>query len=79
MTDKNPAEKSSRTTDTSRRRLLKGLTVGGGAFTISEWSRPVVQSIVLPAHANGSPGEISAVGWDVDVSTSFLISWPDLP
>jgi len=79
MPTNGPEDKSSRSTDSTRRRLLKGITIGGTAFTVSEWSRPVVESIVLPAHANGSPGGVSAVGWDVDVSASFIISWPDLP
>lgn len=40
---------------TDRRKLIKALTLGGGAVTItkipSTWSKPVVDSVVLPAHA----------------------------
>lgn len=39
----------------NRRRLIKSLTLGGGAVTLSKlqptWTRPVVESVVLPAHA----------------------------
>lgn len=43
----------------SRRRLLKSLMVGGSILTISrslpeKWVRPVVESVVLPAHAQTS-------------------------
>lgn len=40
---------------TSRRRLLKALGLGGGTATVSQlpsaWSKPIVESVVLPAHA----------------------------
>ena len=44
----------------SRRNLLKSITAGGGAViagkTLPEsWSRPVVDSVLLPAHAQTSP------------------------
>lgn len=43
----------------SRRRLLKSLLVGGGILTTAPslpraWVRPVVQAVVLPAHAQTS-------------------------
>ncbi|MCP4010585.1 MAG: hypothetical protein GY726_13885 [Proteobacteria bacterium] len=41
-----------------RRKLLKTLTLGGGMVTLtnlpSTWSKPVVESLVLPAHAQTS-------------------------
>lgn len=40
----------------SRRMLLKGLAVTLPAA----WSRPVVEAVVLPAHAQTSPGTCSA-------------------
>lgn len=40
----------------SRRRLLQGLVVTLPAA----WSRPIVESIVLPAHAQTSPVQCSA-------------------
>lgn len=43
----------------SRRHLLKSVTVGGGLAAIKgvpgTWSRPVIDSVVLPAHAQTSP------------------------
>lgn len=43
-------------TEKSRRRLLQGL-----AITLpAAWTRPVVESVVLPAHAQASPGACSA-------------------
>ncbi len=43
----------------SRRRVLKTFALGGvGALAIllpSKWTRPVVESIVVPAHAAASP------------------------
>lgn len=42
-----------------RRRLLGALTVGGGVLTArilpDHWIRPVVDSVLLPAHAQTSP------------------------
>lgn len=44
----------------TRRRMLKGLAAGGGALATTRlvpesWKRPVVESMVLPAHAQTSP------------------------
>jgi len=44
--------------DTTRRRVLQILTVGGLTATIlipSRWIKPVVEAIVVPAHAQASP------------------------
>jgi len=43
----------------ARRKLLKSLAAGGGVWTTSKvlpdrWHKPVVDSIILPAHAGGS-------------------------
>jgi len=45
----------------SRRKLLKSLSAGGGALVVGKslpesWSRPVVDSVMLSAHAQTSPG-----------------------
>ena len=42
-----------------RRKLLKSLVAGGGVWTTAKvlpesWQKPVVDSIILPAHAGGS-------------------------
>ena len=43
---------------TSRRNLLKALTLYGSAATVAKlpetWSRPVVESVIAPAHAQAS-------------------------
>jgi hypothetical protein len=42
----------------TRRRVLEILTVGGLTVTIllpSRWIKPVLESIVVPAHAQASP------------------------
>lgn len=39
----------------ARRRLLKVLTAGGAAATMpSQWAKPIVESVVTPAHAQTS-------------------------
>jgi len=53
MTDKKSSE--------SRRKLLKSIAAGSGAVIAGKslpesWSRPVVDSVMLPAHAQTSPG-----------------------
>lgn len=45
---------------TARRSLLKSVVAGGGVFAVGKmlpesWTRPVVQSVALPAHAQTSP------------------------
>jgi len=50
-------------TRTARRRLLKALAGGSGAVVVSgslpqRWGRPHVQSVVLPAHADATPGGV---------------------
>jgi hypothetical protein len=34
---------------------LKGLTIGGSAITLAQWAKPVVETVILPAHAQTSP------------------------
>lgn len=50
--------------DPSRRKLLKSIIAGGGAamtagFVPETWTRPVVESVLLPAHAQTSGPPIS--------------------
>ena len=35
----------------SRRDIVKGIALGVGGVSVSQWSKPVVETIVLPAHA----------------------------
>ncbi|MCK5359584.1 MAG: hypothetical protein KAJ95_03110 [Gammaproteobacteria bacterium] len=55
--------------DQSRRKLLKSLAAGSGAIVAGKslpesWSRPVVDSVMLPAHAQTSP-QASFFGLDL--------------
>ena len=38
----------------SRRTALKGLAIGGGIGALTQWSKPVVDAVVLPAHAQAT-------------------------
>ena len=54
MTDKKSSD--------SRRKLLKSIAAGSGAIVAGKslpesWSKPVVDSVMLPAHAQTSPAE----------------------
>lgn len=53
---------SGKSSSTARRRILQGLAVGG-AFVAArslpeQWTRPIVQAVGLPAHAQMSPVDI---------------------
>ncbi len=47
----------------ARRKLLRALTLGGGAVTLSQlpttWSKPAIDSVVLPAHAQTTMNPLS--------------------
>ena len=72
--------------DKSRRKLLKSIAAGSGAIVAGKslpesWSKPVVDSVMLPAHAQTSPGEPecneSIVYTNIiDAGTGFVIPWP---
>ena len=49
----------------ARRKLLKGIAAGSGAFVAGKslpesWSRPVVDSVILPVHAQTSASNFSS-------------------
>lgn len=49
--------------DKARRGVVKGVALGLGGLTLTHWSKPMVQTVVLPAHAQTSPGgRISQAG-----------------
>ena len=55
----------------SRRDVLKTVTIGSG-IVVSKWSTPVVEGIMVPAHAEmtfGSPPQ----GFDQTTVTSFSV------
>lgn len=39
----------------TRRRALKGVVAGGAVFGGSLWMKPVIESVVIPDHAQTSP------------------------
>lgn len=62
----------------SRRNLLKALTVGGGAVTVTRlpatWSKPAVETVMLPAHAQTTSGAAlsGSRSIDIEVITGLL-------
>jgi hypothetical protein len=48
----------------ARRRLLKTLAAGGvaGAALPAQWTRPVIEAVVLPAHAQATGGAVTGGG-----------------
>lgn len=57
---------TARKTRDARRKLLKSLVAGGGVMASGKilpdhWSAPVVESVVLPAHAQTTSGPIDGV------------------
>lgn len=74
---------SDKKTTNSRRRLLKSAMIGGGVLGASQdkWSRPIIDSVVLPAHATttgsgAAPGGGAAPA--APTPTSKTISASDL-
>lgn len=55
-TKRGQSENSHGRQDKARRGVVKGVALGLGGLTLSQWSKPVVETIVLPAHAQTSPG-----------------------
>ena len=59
-------ENYSMSSEANRRKLLKALTLGSGAVTLSQvpnkWRKPVVESVVLPAHAQTTGEEVQTPG-----------------
>ena len=41
--------------EAKRRQIVKNLTIGGSAIAVTQWTRPMVDSVVVPAHADTSP------------------------
>ncbi len=71
--NKDDAASSSGTNDSKRedrRRALKSAMTAAGIAGVATWSKPVVESIVLPAHAETSPSEpVSMSGSLTDTNT----------
>lgn len=56
-TKKNPPEltNDSKRHDNRRRKVMNVATKAGIGLAVASWSKPIVQSVVLPAHAQTSP------------------------
>lgn len=55
--DNKKPDASKQAQDQRRRGVVKGgVALGIGGVTLSQWSKPVVETVVLPAHAQTSPG-----------------------
>jgi hypothetical protein len=60
--DKNDAKNSELEKEQDRRDVLKGGVVVGGAAVAAalalpkKWTRPLVEAVIVPAHAQTSPG-----------------------
>ncbi|MCK5359283.1 MAG: hypothetical protein KAJ95_01580 [Gammaproteobacteria bacterium] len=66
--------------NTGRRKLLKSVVAGGGAATVAkilpdQWARPVVDSVMLPSHAQTSK---SPFGPFVNASGPFVLNETDV-
>ena len=53
--------------DNKRRKLLKSIAAGSGAVIAGKnlpesWSQPIVDSVMLPTHAQTSPGQYTSGG-----------------
>ena len=48
---KEPAANTATSGNGVRRDVVKGMALGLGGLTLTQWSRPVVESVILPAHA----------------------------
>ena len=59
--------------NTTRRRALEILAVGGLTVTIlipSKWIKPVMELIIVPAHAQASPAKAPIRGTTTTTSTT---------
>ena len=50
-------DRRSRSADSTRRRILKGTGIAGAAAILlpTSWTKPVLQAVVVPAHAQTTP------------------------
>lgn len=58
--DEAELKKSPKSSD-RRNVLKKSITIGGATIIASEWSRPIVETVILPAHAQTSPNSTIAI------------------
>ena len=72
---KTPKDKSTKTNRRKAIKVIGGGAIAGGAVTTKSWQKPVVDSVVIPTHANmtaggGEPGTGTPAPTTVPVTTS---------
>jgi len=45
-------------TQESRRGVVKGIALGVGGVSVTQWTKPVIETVVLPAHAQTTAGRV---------------------
>jgi len=60
--------------DGSKRKLLTGVAAGTMLATMPEWQKPIVQQVLLPAHAQTSIA--LAIGFQATSTPTFTIVFP---
>ncbi len=65
-----------RSTDFTRRRILKGTGVAGAAAILlpTSWTKPVLQAVVVPAHAQTTPGVTTTTGTTTTATTVTTVA-----
>ncbi|MGH1540562.1 MAG: hypothetical protein ACRBHB_09080 [Arenicella sp.] len=65
--------------DKSRRKLLNTSLVTGGVYvtSTSEWSRPIINSVLLPAHAQTSCSSNASLSGPISGTARALLSAPN--
>ena len=76
MTENSSKKQDSKAT--ARRSVLKKMVVGGGVAATAkmmpdEWQKPVVESVILPAHAGTSPDN----GMNTSPNSTFVVTEDD--
>lgn len=56
-----------------RRRLLKTLTAGGAVATVTTWHKPIIDAVVLPAHAQTSDPVALSVTAAADTDSGLVV------
>jgi hypothetical protein len=78
--EKKPVDGSDATRELSRRKLLERVALGGAAISVtllpSKWVKPVVETIVVPAHAQVSGPSPSAPVTSLAFSTTPGLALP---
>ncbi len=78
-TQQEPEENGKNTVDQSRRKALKKIAVGtavAGALAVSsKWTKPVVNSVILPAHAQAT--NVEGPANTTTTTTTANVNYPE--